>query len=477
MPTENTSHRQESPTSHEPFHDANNTKEGKARDSTNHFHFNSDDSAHLPPRQRYTESVASDELEVQEKKAVAAVESQLPRPEWYSSDDDEKSAESSEDEEKSDLTAPAEGGMAVLVLYTVLCFLAFVFSLTASCPIPWMKGKGAMRGRKFGIWKATGGALPDIKVTDTHDCSNEVQYWQAASAFAVLSTFATFGALIAACLLCVGRGHFGASFALSFYGMVFALVSWTLVAALFHFHRCGKGSYASIANLDAGFALMLLTFIIMLASLGLLAVQFFTYYTRGVHAGKNQPMRLLVAVLLCVVMLFNCVGPAFNQWSKTFDQVKVHVTMWRVEVFDRTTELSTYLSRRDYKCSTITRRMKVVAAFNVMGNIWLFVAIPLAVGACHVARLRNGTMLFATLSCIFSMVAWLTLAATRHGHLCTSVVPPAASLWTAQGYNGIPSGYDNGQIVFDGYSMSEGFGLMVTGWVLNLAAVILNRLS
>ncbi|KAL7699028.1 Amastin surface glycoprotein [Lotmaria passim] len=413
-------------------------------------------------------------MKEKDRRAIIALDAKLPRPDWYTSDDEEDSIMTDvEKEEVSELKAqPPDGqGRLFLILYTVLSFVAFVFHLTSSCPIPWMRG----HGRQYGVWRAKGGGLPVLKVNNIHDCSNEMQYWQAAAALSVICTFVSCGAWISGLLLCFSKGHMGASFALSFYGAVFSLASWALVVALYHYFRCGKGVFANIGvHLDAGFALTLIAWVCHLAALALLAVHFLRFWTRSVHSGQIHPMRFVYMACLIVTMLFYCVGMAYNMWSKSFPLVKVSVTMWHVEIYDRKTNLRTFLNRQTYKCTTITRRMKVVAAFIILSLIWIFFALIFATGACFDSRFIQSSLIFGYTSVIFALVGWITLIVTRHGHLCTGATPKGVSAWADLGYNGIPSGINNAQIRFDGYALKEGFGLIVAGWALSTVAVVLN---
>ncbi|KAG5484950.1 hypothetical protein LSCM1_07026 [Leishmania martiniquensis] len=410
-----------------------------------------------------------------ERRTIAALEAALPRPEWYSSDNEDESVQSEgESDNASELKMQPEGGagLAFRVVYTVLSAVAFVFHLASSCPIPWMRSKS---GRQYGLWRATGGGQPDLDVKNIHDCSYEMQYWQAAAATSVLATVASFGAMIGGALLCVNKGHMGASFILSFYSMTFALVSWALVAALFHYFRCGKGSFASgVARLDAGFALTLMGWMMHMAALVVLGVHFFTYWTRSIHGGKTRAIRFIYLATGIVTMLFYCVGQAFTMWGKTFPGVKASVSLWHVQIFDRETHLSTFLSRQTYMCTTITHRMKVVAAFMIMSIIWLFFAVVLGTGACYNSKYIKSSIFFGYASSIFTLVAWITLLATWRERLCTGATPRGQSYWTDMEYNGIPSGIPNAQIDFDGYSLREGFGLIVSGWAINTLAIIFN---
>ncbi|KAK7196320.1 Amastin surface glycoprotein [Novymonas esmeraldas] len=411
-----------------------------------------------------------------ERRAVAAMEAKLPRPHWYTSDDedDESIYSDVEPEEVSEMKAQPEGGAGFvsLIVYTSLSAAALVFHLVSSCPIPWMRGRN---GRLYGIWRATGGGQAALEVRHIGDCSYEMQYWRAASAMSVLATFASLGATISGALMCVGKGHMGASFILSFYSMSFGLVSWALVVALYHYFRCGKGAFASgVARLDAGFALTLIGWVLSTAAIIVLALHFFKYWTRSIHSGKTRAVRFFYVAVCIVTILFYCVGQAYTMWGKTFPGVKASVSMWHVQVYDRETRLSTFLNRRTYRCTTITRRMKVVAAFMIMSLIWLFFAVTLGTGACHDTRYIKGSLIFGYASSIFALVAWITLLVTRHSHLCTGATPAGQSYWTDMGYNGIPSGINNAQINFDGYTLREGFGLIVAGWGISTIAVIFN---
>lgn len=415
-----------------------------------------------------TPTTAEDE----ETRQVKEMEARLPRPEWYTSDD-EDSSESSEDvKETSELKAKPPGGVGLLTVYILFCFVSFAFNLASSCPIPWLRARQG--GRKYGVWKEWGGGLPDLKVKDITGCSEEKQYWQATSAFSVIATVFSFGATVAGLLLVLGHGHVGASFALSFYCTAFSLGAWALVVALFHFYRCGKGVFAvDLARLDAGFALTLIAFVLQLISLVVLLIYFTTYYTKSIHAGKQSPMRWIYVVMASVVMLLYCVGPALEQWSKEFPLIKCSFSIWHVKIYDRNSLLTAVLSRKAYRCSTIIRRMKVVAGFVVMSNIWMFLSLMFGIGACYREKLCRPANVLGWASVFFFMVAWLVLMITRYDNLCTSDVPPGSTLWPAD-YNGVPTGVFNAKVRFDGYKWREGFALMITGWALNVVASLLN---
>ncbi|KAG5488364.1 uncharacterized protein JKF63_07959 [Porcisia hertigi] len=413
-----------------------------------------------------------------ERRAIAALEAKLPRPQWYSSDDDDDDDESVlSDVERaaiSELKKQPEGGAGLVfrVLYTVLSAVAFVFHLTSTCPIPWLRSKS---GRTYGVWSATGGGQPDLKVRDIHDCSYEMQYWQAAAAMSVLATIVSCAATIGGVLLCVNQGHMALSFIFSFYSVVFSLTSWALVVALSHHFRCGKGVFANgVANLDAGFALTLCGWVMHMAAIIVLGLHFFKYWTRSIHKGNAHALRFIYVAVGIVTLLFYSVGQAYAMWGKTFPDVKVSISMWHVQVHDRQTRLSTFLSRGSYRCTTITHRMKVVAAFMIMSIIWLFFAVVLGTGACYNSYYIKHSLFFGYSSSIFALVAWITLLVTRYSRLCTGATPYGQSYWTDMGYNGIPSGIDNAQIDFDGYTFREGFGLIVAGWAISLLATVLN---
>ncbi|KAG5506245.1 hypothetical protein JIQ42_07859 [Leishmania sp. Namibia] len=413
--------------------------------------------------------------EERERRAIAALEARLPRPAWCSSDSDDESVHSDIQADKvSELKTQPEGGAGLVfrIVYTVLSAVAFIFHLTSSCPVPWMRSKS---GRQYGVWRATGGGQPDLAVKSIHDCSYEMQYWQAAAATSVLATVASFGATIGGVLLCVNKGHMGASFILSLYSMSFSLVSWALVAALFHFFRCGKGSFASgVARLDAGFALTLMGWVMHMAAIIVLGVHFFKYWTRSIHSGKTSTVRFIYMAVGIVTMLFYSVAMAYTMWGKTFPGVKASVSLWHVYIFDRETRLSTFLSPDTYMCTALTRRMKVVSAFMIMSIIWLFFAVVLGTGACYSSKYIKCSIIFGYASSIFSLVAWITLLVTWQGRICTGDTPRGQSYWADMGYNGIPSGIANAQIDFDGYSLREGFGLIVSGWAIHALAIIFN---
>ncbi|CAC9456744.1 hypothetical protein, unknown function [Leishmania infantum JPCM5] len=413
--------------------------------------------------------------EERERRAIAALETRLPRPDWYSSDDEAEFIQDGVEAEKiSELRTQPEGGVGLVfcVVYTALSAVAFVFHFTSSCPIPWMRSES---GRKYGVWRATGGGQPDLKVSDIHDCSYEMQFWQAAAAMSVLATFASLGAMISGVLLCVNKGHMGASFILSFYSFSFSLVSWALVVALYHSFRCGKGTFAGgVAHLDTGVALTLIGWVTHIAALTVLGVHFVKYWTRSINSGKTRAVRFIyVAVGVATIFLYS-VGQAYTMWGKAFPQVEASVSLWHVRIYDRKTRLSTFLSRGAYKCPAITHRMKAAAALMIMSIIWLFFAVVLGTGACYKSQYIKISIVFGYASCIFALTAWITLLVTWNGRLCTGVTPSGQSSWTDMGYNGIPSGIQNAQINFSGYSLREGFGLIVGGWAISTVALIFN---
>ncbi|EPY33740.1 hypothetical protein STCU_02026 [Strigomonas culicis] len=399
------------------------------------------------------------------------MEATLPRPAWYSSDDEDSGAEDAIEEDGTEMRAPQERRSLVHV-YTICVCIGFALNLAASCPVPWMRA--AQGGRTYGVWRATGGGAADLEVTAIHDCSNEKQYWQAAGAFSVLATFFAAGAVISGIFLSVGRGHIGVSLALGFYGMAQSLVSWALAAALFHHYRCGKGTYSSFARLDAGFALALVACALHLVGTAVLFVHFATYYTKSVHFGKPHAYRFLFVALLVVVMLFWCVGSAYTQWHRTFPLVKVRVTMWHVEVYDRASRLSTFLGRREYGSTIFIARMKVVAGFNIMSLIFAGLALFTAMAACFNHKQRRNSNILAVIAWLTSFISWIVLLVVRHRPIGTVAVAAGESFWYDLGYNGIPTGVANGQISYKGYAMGDGFALIVTGWALLLVATVIN---
>ncbi|AIN96091.1 hypothetical protein LPMP_100220 [Leishmania panamensis] len=410
-----------------------------------------------------------------ERRVIATLEARLPRPDWYSSDNDDESIQSDvEAHEASELKMQPEGGAGFVfrVVYTVLSTVAFIFHLTSSCPIPWMRSSS---GRKYGVWRATGGGEPDLKVSDIHDCSYEMQYWQAVAATSVLATFASCGAMISGVLLCVNKGHMAASFILSFFSISFSLISWALVVALYRYFRCGKGAFASgVAHLDGGYALTLIGWVMHMTAIIVLIVYFFKYWTRSIHSGKTRAVRFIYVAVGIITMVFYSVGVAYTLWGKTFPAVKVSVSLWHVQVYDRETRLSTFLSHSTYKCTTITRYMRVVAALMILSTIWLFFAVVLGTGACHNSKYLKSSIIFGYASSIFALIAWIILLTMRQGRLCTGAAPIGQSYWVDMGYNGIPSGIENAEINFDGYTLREGFALIVSGWGINTLVLIFN---
>ncbi|GET86438.1 hypothetical protein, unknown function [Leishmania tarentolae] len=410
-----------------------------------------------------------------ERRAIAALESRLPRPDWYSSADEDEMIEDDIEEKKvSELKTQPEGGAGFVfcVLYTVLSAIAFVFHLASSCPIPWMRSKS---GRKYGVWRATGGGLPDLKVGDIHDCSYEMQYWQATAATTVMATVASCGSMISGVLLCVNKGHMGASFILSFYSFFFSLVSWALVVALYHFSRCGKAAFASgVAHLDAGFALTLIGWVMHMGALIVLGVHFFKYWTRSINSGKTRAVRFLYVAAGVITIFLYCSGQAYSMWGKTFPEVEASVSLWYVRVYDRQTRLSTYLSRNTYKCPVFNDRMKASVGLLAVGTIWLFFAVVLGTCACYNFQYIKVSIFCGYASCICALVGWIVLVVTQHDHLCDGATPSGQSYWADMGYNGIPSGIENAQVEFSGYGLREGFGLILVGWILSTVVLIFN---
>lgn len=158
-----------------------------------------------------------------------------------------------------------------------------------------------------------------------------MQYWQVLCAISIMATFAACGALISVILLYFKHGHLGASLILTFYSFVFTLMAWAVVVALFHYKRCDRPAFASgIAHLDGGFALMLLAWCIYAFTLALLIYYFFRFYTKSIHTGTTNPYRFVHVVLLCIALLFYCVGPALPVWSRSFNGITARVSLWSV---------------------------------------------------------------------------------------------------------------------------------------------------
>ncbi|CAD2222918.1 hypothetical protein AGDE_02556 [Angomonas deanei] len=408
----------------------------------------------------------------EEKEKVAAMEATLPRPSWYSTDSDDGEEELVDAAEINEMKVKPPGSTGILIVYIILIGIGWVFNLASSCPIPWMKAKHG--GRTYGVWRAKGAGLPDLKVNNIHDCSNEMQYWQAGAAFSVFATCFSFGALISGILLICGKGHIGVSIGLAFYSMSFSLVSWSLIAALLHYHRCGKGTYNSFARLDAGFALTVVAWVLELVACLLLLIYFSCRYTKSVHSAKYSPMRIVYVILIFIVIVFWCVGCAYTMYEKDFPLVKSKITIWHTEVYDKASKMSTFLGRKWYMCSTYTRRMKVVAAFNIMSNIWAFFALMCGFASIQNRKMISKASLFGFIAFFFSFVSWLVIVINKSRILCNTEILEGQSLWYDLGYNGIPTGVEDGLINVKNYKLGEGFILIVTGWALVLVASILN---
>ncbi|KPA85405.1 hypothetical protein ABB37_01715 [Leptomonas pyrrhocoris] len=370
-----------------------------------------------------------------------------------------------------------EGSLSsALVIHLILNFVAFVFTLAASCPVAWYRGRDVVvgvetyKGRKFTLWKQQGGSLPTFSVHSMKNCPIEKQFFQTIAASTIMGCFFTVVSLIFAGVRFFGRGGYGWILLFSFLAFGWTLCGNAMSISLYYLSRCESPRFSNVAHLNAGFALTLIAWIFQLA--GLLAVVFTTRLNVGPVLRSLRVMDTYYMVLLLVALAFVVIANATTVWKRKFntgDVKVVRITYWHTELVAQN-GTSLYYGRAHYRCGAYGKRMKASISFLILGSIMLFMALMFAIPAFLARGCRIASMVFTCLAAIFLIISWVIAVVVRYRKSCTLPVPKS----TFANYPGVPTGVFHGKTDFPGYGVQEGVILSIIAWILTVAAFVLN---
>lgn len=371
---------------------------------------------------------------------------------------------------------PQNGLRTAVIVHIVSFFIAFVFTLASACPIPWYRGKNVTaRGvnynkRTFTLWRASGGAYPEVSVRTMKDCPIEKQFYQTIAASTIMGCVFSLFAIISSIMRLTGRSAYGWILMLSVVGFGWTLCGNAMSVSLFYLSRCDAPRFANTARLDAGFALTLVAWVFQLG--GLLSIVLSTKLNVGPVLRELRVMDTIYMFLIAASLALFCIANASTVWKRRFktDLVDVvRVTYWHTElIMPNGTNL--YYGRRHYRCGAYGKRMKASISFLILGSVAVFLAVMLAIPAFVSRGCRIASLVFSILTLVFIIISWVTAVAVRYRKSCTG--PVADSMYAS--YPGVPSGIFNGLTDFPGYGVQEGLILVIIGWCLTLLAVILN---
>lgn len=375
------------------------------------------------------------------------------------------------------LNPQPEGHLSrALIVHLVLNFIAFVFTLTACCPVAWFRGRDLVegletyQGRKYTLWRASGGSLPTVTVHGTRSCPIEKQFFQTIAASTIMGCFFTVVSLILAGVRFSGRGGYG-------WIMLFSLLAfgWTLCGnamsiSLYYLSRCDSSRFSNIARLNAGFALTLVAWVFQLG--GLLAIVLTTRLNVGPVLKSVRVMDTYYAMLLIIAMAFMIIANATTVWKRKFNTAEVQVvrvTYWHTELIMQN-GTSIYYGRAHYRCGAYGKRMKASISFLILATVTVFLSVMFSIPAFLARGCRIASLVFSIITAIFLFISWVIAVVVRYRECCKLPVPTSVYA----DYPGVPTGVFHGKTDFPGYGVQEGLILSIIAWGLTVGAIVLN---
>lgn len=375
------------------------------------------------------------------------------------------------------LNPKPEGHLSrALIVHMVLNFVAFVFTLTASCPVAWFRGRDLVEGlntyhgRTFTLWKASGGSLPEISVHSMRNCPIEKQFFQTIATSIITGCVLTAVSLILAGVRFTGRGGYGWITLFTFLAFAWTLCGNAMSISLYYLSRCDSTRFSNVAHLNAGFALSLIAWIFQLA--GLLAIVLTTRLNVGPVLKSVRVMDSYYMILLLIAMAFMIIANATTVWKRNFDteDVKVvRVTYWHTELIMQN-GTSLYYGRAHYRCGAYGKRMKASISFLILATVTIFLAAMFGIPAFLARGCRIASLVFSIITAIFLIISWVIAVVVRYRECCKLPVP--SSKYAE--YPGVPTGVYHGKTDFPGYGVQEGVILSIIAWILTVIAIVLN---
>ncbi|EPY34777.1 hypothetical protein STCU_01325 [Strigomonas culicis] len=293
---------------------------------------------------------------------------------------------------------------------------------------------------------------------------------QTIAASTIISCGMTLIALIRAVARLRGHGSYGPVLLFAFLGFIWGLCANAMSISAYELRRCSNPRFSAIAHLDAGFALSLVAWVLLLVGFVLLAVA--TKFNVGPSLRQLRVMDTYFFVLVAVALLFTIIGNATTIWKRRFntdDVSVVRVSYWHTElIMGNGTNI--IFGRAMYRCNAYNKRIKASVSFLILGSIALTLSLITAVPAFFKRPCRAMACAFGIVASAFLLVSWVTAVAVKYRTLCEESV--VGSLYAD--YPGVPSGIFNGATKFDTYGLQEGVILVILAWILVTAAVVFN---
>lgn len=363
-----------------------------------------------------------------------------------------------------DLRAVPEehSGKCVMISWILFSSVSFAFMLIASLPVPWLKDG---QGRKWTVWRDVNGTL-----WSKIECDHKRQLFQAMEAFTIVGCLLSLGSLVVGALQMMGRGHLGVMMLFGFLAVMVELADWALIVNQYHKHNCaGDVVYAAgINRLDAGFGLVLISFILMFfGTLTLARWMNETLSLSELHRTKYHSSALMSSFISGCVLMIATVGTTQSMWVHYDRKTSLKITYWGVEIYHRKEGLSENWPLSSYHCPPFTFYMRSGAVFSIISDVFLFFTFLFSVAAVYNRQCKWVTVGLGVVSWILLLVCWAITIAARYKTFCPSgVVPPAIAIY------GAPLDTVEQRVNFKGFVITDGLGMIISAWCITTANLI-----
>ncbi|EPY38037.1 hypothetical protein AGDE_01685 [Angomonas deanei] len=285
-----------------------------------------------------------------------------------------------------------------------------------------------------------------------------------------MATMFTLIALVLTIVRLAGKTSYVWSMIFGFFGFMWALCGNALSISLFHIGRCNEPRLANVARLDAGFALSLIAWILLMV--GLLVMTFVTQCNFGPAIRHVRVMDSFYLLLLIMVIALCAIGNVTTIWKRHFgdDKVRVvRVSYWHTEVI-LADGVNLIYGRAAYRCSAYNKRIKASVSFLILATVFFAIAAFLAIPAFFKRGMRILSLCLSITACVMLLISWVIAVVVKYRKLCENDVGGTVY----ENYPGVPTGVFNGYTKFEGYGLAEGVVLQIVAWILSLLAIILN---
>ncbi|AIN96092.1 hypothetical protein LPMP_100230 [Leishmania panamensis] len=353
-------------------------------------------------------------------------------------------------------------GRKVMIAWIIFSLGSFGFMLVASCPVPWLRDR---QGGKWTLWRDVNGT-PWRMI----ECDHRRQMFQAMEAFTILGCLLSLASLLAGILQIKDRGHLGVTILLGSLTVLVVLADWALLVNEYYKYSClGQIAYAAGVNrLNAGFLLVLFSFLLMLFGVITLGRWMNTTFSLSeVQCAKYSSPALTSAFISGCVLMIATVGTTQTMWVHYDTTISLKINYWHIEIYHRNVSLSEIWPLSSYHCTQFTLRMLISATFSIISDVLLLFTFLFTVAAVYKHPCKWIAVVLGVISWVFLLVCWAIAISVRHTTLCTSgVVPPSTAIY------GAPLDTVEQQVSFKGFVITDGLGMIISAWCFTTANVI-----